>query len=242
MAKQPVRRIGIGLGCAVVGWVVVSGLYRLVGASFPFLFLFVVFLGALAGHRLGGLSALPPSIAGVYYYTDPIGWGITASGAFSVVLFLVASLAIVEVIARMHAAITAMDALLSTVSHDLKAPLTSLGLQEQCLLKWVEGKSGSPQAEDLRRHSHFVLEAVRKLSFMIDNVLDMGRIHSNRLRLAPVDADFSTIVRDVIGRLRPALEEGGYSIRTTGIDEPCPGALGRSSHRAGRRQSPLECH
>jgi signal transduction histidine kinase len=215
--------VGIGLGCAVVGWAAVSGLYRLVGAAFPFLFLFVVFLAALAGDRLGGLSALPPSVTGVYYYTDPIGWRITASGAFSVVLFLVASLAIVEVITRMHAAIAAMDALLSSVSHDLKTPLTSLGLQEQRLLKSVGRKSESPPPEDLQRHSQTILEAVRKLSFMIDNLLDVGRIHSRRLRLAPVDADFAKIVRDVIGRLRPVLEERGYSIQTTGLDEPCPG-------------------
>jgi signal transduction histidine kinase len=132
-------------------------------------------------------------------------------------------LAIVEVIARMHEAVAARDTLLSVVSHDLKAPLSNVSLREQRLLRRLEKEPQAIQLDEIRRHGDAILKLVGRLSFMIENLLDLGRIHSNRLQLAPTDADFAQIVRDVIERLRPVLEEEGYSIQTSGVDEPCLG-------------------
>lgn len=222
MIEGPVRQAGVGVGCAALGWAVVAGLYHLVGAPIAFFFLLVTFTAALTADRVGGVTAILSSITSVYYFTEPVGWRMTPSGAISIVIFLAASGAMVEVITRMHAAIVARDALMSVVSHDLRTPLSSLSLREQRLLLTLE-KQGPPPPDELRRHAESALHLIRGLASMIENLLDLGRLHSRHLELAPADADLARIVGNVVGDMLPAINAAGSRLDTAGFDQPCPG-------------------
>jgi K+-sensing histidine kinase KdpD len=147
---QP-ERIGFGIGCAAVTAAMVAVLYRYTGAPLPFLFLLPIFAASWQGNRAGGHAALLPSIICAYYFTEPVGWRMTKSGAVSVIVFALASYAIIEVITRMQEAIGAREALLSVVSHDLKTPLSTMLVREHLLV--TKSKAGTLSSEELQAHA-----------------------------------------------------------------------------------------
>jgi signal transduction histidine kinase len=216
-------RVAIGLGCSLVTSVIVVALYRFVGTPFPLLFVFSAFVAALRGGRVGGFAAILGALTPVWYFTDPVGWATSLSGAISIAMFLVAAVIIVESIARMSEAVAAREALLAVVSHDLKTPVAALSLLEQRQLRPLTRESASPSREELQRHGEAVLRVVDRLVFMIDNLLDVGRLQANRMQYTATDADFAQLVLDSVSRIRPELEASGISVQTTGVEQPCPG-------------------
>jgi signal transduction histidine kinase len=223
VAKDVVRRIAIGVGCSLIAWAIVAALFRLLAVPYPFLFVFSAFVAALFADRVGGFVAIVFSLVGVYYFTEPVGWEVNPPGALSIAMFLVAAIVIVESVTRMREAVAAREALLAIVSHDLKTPLAALSLLEQSQLRRLTRESALPSQEERQRHAVAVLRAVDRLAVLIDNLLDVERLHSKHLRLAATDADFAQIVRDAVGRSKLELEEAGVSVRVTGVDQPCPG-------------------
>jgi signal transduction histidine kinase len=172
--------MAVGLSCAVAGWAMVIVLYRLLGTPFPFLFFPSVFVATLLAERTGGTTGIVASLVGVYYYTPPVGWGLALSGAISIALYFVGSFAIVEVIVRMQEAIATRDALLSVVSHDLKSPLSNISLREHRLLTRLKQGQRPLEPADIQRHGEAVVNLVSRLSLMIGNLLDLGRIQEGR--------------------------------------------------------------
>lgn len=93
-------------------------------------------------------------------------------------------------------------ALISSVSHDLRTPLTSIKAAASSLLQ------EDVQWNDEERRS-FALAIEReadRLNRLVENLLDMSRIESGALRLEKEWYPVAELLHDVLGRMQPLLQ------------------------------------
>ena len=101
---------------------------------------------------------------------------------------------------------------LSIVSHELKTPLTSLygllQLSERALSRAgplssalsapaINGEEGT-LAPRLQNYVHLALKQAQRLNGLIDDLLDLARIENGRFRIEPYEADFSSLLHEII--------------------------------------------
>ena len=97
------------------------------------------------------------------------------------------------------------DELLSTASHELKTPLTSLGLAAQMIDRMIE--YGPMDAARLSRHVGTIRGQSDRLTRLIGSLLDVSRIETGRLALVWEPVDLVMLVRMAVARERDALPE-----------------------------------
>ncbi len=110
--------------------------------------------------------------------------------------------------------------MISTVSHELKTPLTSLQMVVHLLLEEAVGPLTTKQTE--------LLLAARqdsdRLLGMINDLLDLTRIEQGRVALDQQPADAADLVRETLERYESAAEDAGITLRTQ-LDTPLPRVL-----------------
>ncbi len=84
----------------------------------------------------------------------------------------------------------------STVSHDLRAPLTLM--HGYATMLSMVGDLSDKQGEFVQK----ILSSVEVMSKLVDNVLDLGRIEAG-VGLSVESVRVETVVRDVVGSYRP---------------------------------------
>jgi len=101
----------------------------------------------------------------------------------------------------------AKDEFLAAVSHELRTPLTAI-------MGWVKLLS-SPLLEESRKSR--ALETIDRntvaMAELIDDLLDMSRIVSGRLRIDRQRVDLATVLEAAIESIRPAAEAKSITIR-----------------------------
>ena len=97
------------------------------------------------------------------------------------------------------------DELLSTASHELKTPLTSLGLAAQMIDRMVE--HGPYDEARLSRHVGTIRGQTARLSRLIGSLLDVSRIETGRLAMAWEPVDLVSLARIAVARERDTLPE-----------------------------------
>jgi two-component system sensor histidine kinase KdpD len=111
----------------------------------------------------------------------------------------------IEVLQRTDALRTA---LLSSVSHDLRTPLTSIKAAASSLLqqdvRWDE--------EEQRGFAQTIEREADRLNRLVSNLLDMSRIEEGALKPEKEQYSLVALVQDVLGRLEPLL--AGRPVRT----------------------------
>jgi signal transduction histidine kinase len=86
----------------------------------------------------------------------------------------------------------------SSVSHELRAPIASMRLMAENL------ESGAVAPESRRgEYFHLIAEECRRLSALIDNVLDFARIEQNRKSYDFLETDVAALVRDAVDFMQP---------------------------------------
>jgi PAS domain S-box-containing protein len=108
-------------------------------------------------------------------------------------------------------AIRARDEFLSIASHELRTPLTPLQIHFQRLLRQPGDEILAAPAR-LQHTLERCERQVRRLEALIDNLLDVSRISSGRLRLQPETVDLADVVRDVSGRFTEELTAAGCEL------------------------------
>jgi signal transduction histidine kinase len=93
------------------------------------------------------------------------------------------------------AAIADRDKLISIAAHELRGPSCSLRLCVEALQR--SGSDASPKSE---RFLEIMAREERRLSHLIDDLLDFSRIRSGQLPLDLVPVDLCDVVRDVVTR------------------------------------------
>jgi PAS domain S-box-containing protein len=114
---------------------------------------------------------------------------------------------------ELRRAVRARDEFLSVASHELKTPLTSLQLQIEGLSRNLERRADTALRESrLLAGAKAVTQQARRLSDLIEVLLDVSRINSGRLRFDYTELDFGDVLRDAIDRWRPAAAQANSDI------------------------------
>ncbi|GAB1821508.1 ATP-binding response regulator [Herbidospora sp. RD11066] len=113
--------------------------------------------------------------------------------------------------ARLREASEAKTRFLANVSHELRAPASSiLGLARMLL------DLGEPLADDKRHQAELIRESGRDLLNLVNELLDLAKAESGRLEPEVVDVSLRSLLRRLRETLRPMAREGVELV----VDDP----------------------
>ncbi len=117
-------------------------------------------------------------------------------------------------------AVRLRDEFLSVASHELKTPLTPLSLKLQAMARSV--KTGGLEALERRLPGdvEVMRRQVRRLSDLVDDLLDVSRISTGRLKLELEQVDLEALAREVVSRFESEAERVGCRLELGA--EGCP--------------------
>ena len=92
-------------------------------------------------------------------------------------------------------------ALLSSVSHDLRTPLTSIKASASSLLQ----EDVDWNKEERRSFAQAIEHEADRLNHLVGNLLDMSRIEEGALKPEKEEYSLAALIHDVLGRLEPLL-------------------------------------
>jgi PAS domain S-box-containing protein len=115
------------------------------------------------------------------------------------------------------------DEFLATLSHELRTPLTAiLGWAKVLLVK-------RDDAASLGRGLDAIARNAKAQAHLIDDLLDMNRIASGKLRLEVQPTDLASVVEAAVEAARPSAEAKGIRLQT--LLSPLPGPVAGDPHR-----------
>lgn len=109
----------------------------------------------------------------------------------------------------------AKDEFLATLSHELRTPLSPVLLWSELLRR----RGVSPA--DTARGLDAIARNAGSLAHLIDELLDVSRIESGKLRLEPTPLDLDVVVLEAVEVMRPAAEAKRIAIETALDDAGC---------------------
>jgi signal transduction histidine kinase len=112
-----------------------------------------------------------------------------------------------RLLAEARDAVRARDEFLSVAAHELRTPMTSLLLRTETLRRTV-GR-GEPGREAALRSVTAAERQARRLSSLIDDLLDVSRLAINRMTLRTEEVDLAQIARDVVATMAAELHRAG---------------------------------
>ncbi|MFP5384611.1 MAG: CHASE domain-containing protein [Bacteriovoracia bacterium] len=116
--------------------------------------------------------------------------------------------------------VASRDEFLSIASHELKTPLTSLKLQSQLMMRAI--KRNDSEALSREKVVHLIRQIdhqTSRLTRLVDDMLDISRIRTGRLRILKEEVDLSEIVMEVVDRLKPQFVESTGHVPEVIIEE-----------------------
>jgi PAS domain S-box-containing protein len=108
--------------------------------------------------------------------------------------------------------VQARDQFLAITSHELKTPLTSLRLQVAILRRLAGSNPEAISGERVQTKCDMIVRQVDRLTVLINDLIEVGRITSGRLSLSRQTLDLAEIVRVVVARSWDAIERSGSEI------------------------------
>ena len=120
-------------------------------------------------------------------------------------------------------AVRLRDEFLSIASHELKTPLTPLSLKLQMLAGAARQQPESPFRQAVEDYVAVGSRQVKKLSELVNDLLDVARIAGGRLRLELEDVELGTLVRDVVTRYEPEAARAGSRLMLEVADDAVRG-------------------
>ncbi|MBW7996454.1 MAG: cell wall metabolism sensor histidine kinase WalK [Candidatus Glassbacteria bacterium] len=108
----------------------------------------------------------------------------------------------------------AKDDFLSLVSHELRTPLSSVLLYSEMLL---DGMDDSKET----RHDFLsiIVDNCRRLTRLINDVLDLSKIEAGRMPFKPIELDLTDIVAETVSGLKPTIDAKKLNYTSDGIEK-----------------------
>lgn len=113
-------------------------------------------------------------------------------------------------------AVRVRDDFLSIASHELRTPLTPLQLQAH-LLRRAFARGALAPAEALGRLA-MIDRSVERLTVLVDTLLDVSRLAAGRVDLSRAEVDLAELAREVVARMRHAVEVSGSAVTVLASD------------------------
>jgi PAS domain S-box-containing protein len=110
-------------------------------------------------------------------------------------------------------AVRLRDEFLSIASHELKTPLTPLMLKLRVLTRELEAWCEPGLAQGLFGHLEVCRRQVKRLSELVDGLLDVSHLSAGRLHIEREAVDLSELVREVAARFQAEAERSGSPLR-----------------------------
>ncbi|MDB5326432.1 MAG: rpfC [Phycisphaerales bacterium] len=104
------------------------------------------------------------------------------------------------------------DEFLSVVSHELRTPLNAI-------YGWTQILRGGAGPEDLEQGLDVIERNAKSQTQIIDDLLDMSRIVSGKIKLDVTRVELSKIAADALMSLRPAMAEKGVKVELVPADQ-----------------------
>jgi PAS domain S-box-containing protein len=111
-------------------------------------------------------------------------------------------------LAQAEEATRARDQFLGIASHELRTPITALGLQAQSLLRVAE-RAPERSLVDVVPRVRTLHRQTARLAHLVQALLDVTQVSAGRLALRREPIDLAEVVRDAMGRWRQALARAG---------------------------------
>jgi chemotaxis family two-component system sensor kinase Cph1 len=122
--------------------------------------------------------------------------------------------------ANLEAAVRSRDDFLSVASHELRTPVTTLGLLLESLRRALD--RGQVPADRVLGRLDVALKQVQRLNHLMGELLDVSRITAGRLSLDVTEVDLVAVARAVVERFEQAASASGIQI-TLCADAPVRG-------------------
>jgi len=159
---------------------------------------------------------------------DPTGGsGIAEGGAFQIVSALlvatfVAAILLGGSLLLWQANRNLLDAqrkttFVSNVSHELKTPLTSIRMYAELL-----GEGRVAEEEKKAKYLHVIIEESRRLTRLVNNVLDFSRLEQGRKSYSFEELDLALLMKDLVEMQQVRFREAGIEINCSVPDQPIP--------------------
>ncbi|WP_309896018.1 MEDS domain-containing protein [Archangium sp.] len=109
-------------------------------------------------------------------------------------------------------AVRTRDDFLSVASHELKTPLTPLHLRLQTLKREAETAAGQVPRERVSQLVEGAEHQLRKLTGLVDDLLDVSRLAAGKLLLRWEDVDLAEVAREVVAGFAQQSEKVGSRV------------------------------
>jgi signal transduction histidine kinase len=129
-----------------------------------------------------------------------------------------------------EAAVAARDEFLAVAAHELRTPLTSMLLHIEAIERTLPNESGTASEANLpvppsdQKRILAVARQARRLSGLIDSMLDVSKMTGGHLSLELVQIDVTALVREVVQRFTPDAAAAACTL-TLRLDAPAVGLL-----------------
>ncbi|MGV8040777.1 MAG: sensor histidine kinase [Thermoanaerobaculaceae bacterium] len=107
----------------------------------------------------------------------------------------------------------------SNVSHELRTPLASIRVFGELMRL---GRVASP--EKVREYGEHIENESRRLSQLVENILDFGRIESGRKAYTFAEADLGEVVRGAVASFGVRMQQAGFNLALELPEGPGPRA------------------
>lgn len=117
--------------------------------------------------------------------------------------------------AESAAALRARDELLASISHDFKAPLTTIRMQAQLLSRRVRA-GRIPTPDDLLEQLHRIERTTDEATALIDELLEISRLEAGQpIELNREPTDLVQLTRRVVAAYQPRIEQHRLTFSST---------------------------
>lgn len=219
-------RYGFAVLVSFLAFFITNLLFPLLQSPVFILPLFAVMISALYGGGGPGLLAALLSGASFVYYFMPLTFYPSAHSSGDLIrlsLFVIFSLLVNWISASFRSAKRRAEAaraeaeeansyksrLVANVSHDLRTPLNAIIGYTQLLRDGTYG----PVQEDQARALEGVGRNAGDLLKMVNNILDLAKVESGRMSVAPAPVEISLLIKEILSEIKPLSDQKGLSLQ-----------------------------